>query len=510
MIINILKRNKRIFIYLGLFIFFFLFFDLKVAKAAFECEFSGSAWNCYGRKNENSGDFRARATDPEGNNIYYIFYWGDGNETRCPDAGFVASGTTCLRSHSWTNSGTFQIYTKAFDSGGNESPESNRIFLYISNLANFTKNVDKTSASVGETITYTLTFDIQTAPARTLVVTDPIPANSTYQNNSATYNCPGGLGSGGKQGGNIVWNLGDRAQGTCTLGFRVTAQGGTIVDSAQTSARNADTINSNTVTTFVGESWFQTEWGDVHSDGSISGEEPSGRNSATYMVTAGTSITDFTSDDLEEIENYRELQPIFSKVDLDGLIAGDYGTRQNTGVNDWLGSDTSAVTRPLWRSDDPNQNVWYRGGDLNIANNKKDLFLERGGTIIVDGDLRIRGNVYYDPNFNCASVPVGVDCRRALPTVGFVVRGGLNIDSDVTHIVGNFYVLGMVNTGDSDERLMVEGLMVAPLFNFQRGYVENNDSAEWIRYDGRALVNPPPGFLDPAALLPLWTQITPE
>lgn len=509
MIRNIFKRNKKLAIYLGLIVFFsfiFLLADVKPAKAAFECV----GVTCYGRKGENSGNFRARATDPEGDNIYYIFYWGDGNETRCPDAGFVASGTPCLRSHTWTNSGIFNIYTKAIDTGGNISPSSNIILLYISNLANFTKNVDKTSASVGETITYTLTFNIQDAPVRTLVVTDPIPANSTYQNGSATYDCPGGTGSGGKQGGNIVWNLGDRATGACTLVFRVTAQGGTIVDSAQASARNADTINSNTVTTFVGEGWFQTEWGDVHSDGSISNEEPSGRHSATYMVTAGTTITDFTSDELEEIENYNELQPIFAKVDLDGLIAGDYGERQNTNLNDWLGSDTSAVTKPLWRSDDPNQNVWYRSGDLNIANNKKDLFLERGGTIVVDGDLRIRGNVYYDPNFNCASVPVGVDCRRALPTVGFVVRGDLNIDSDVAHIVGNFYVLGTVNTGVSDERLMVEGLMVASLFNFQRDYVENNDSAEWIRYDGRALVNPPPGFLDPAALLLLWTQITPE
>jgi hypothetical protein len=64
-------------------------------------------------------EFTATSTDPNGDQIYYLFDWGDGS-----DSGWVgpyASGEEGSATHSWDEEGTYYIKAKAKDTNGSES-----------------------------------------------------------------------------------------------------------------------------------------------------------------------------------------------------------------------------------------------------------------------------------------------------------------------------------------------------------------------------------------------------
>jgi len=60
--------------------------------------------------------YTAVTTDPEGNNIYYLFDWGD--DTISPWLGPFDSGDECEASHSWDSRGNYEIKVKARDTNG--------------------------------------------------------------------------------------------------------------------------------------------------------------------------------------------------------------------------------------------------------------------------------------------------------------------------------------------------------------------------------------------------------
>jgi uncharacterized repeat protein (TIGR01451 family) len=101
-------------------------------------------------------------------------------------------------------------------------------------LVTLTKLVDRTTATTGDVLSYTLTYDVTgTAPATTLMVSDPIPLGTTY--------VPGSLASDGTAqtdatgddaawfdvpGNRVVFTLGDVASGqhgTLALQVRIAA-----------------------------------------------------------------------------------------------------------------------------------------------------------------------------------------------------------------------------------------------------------------------------------------------
>ena len=57
--------------------------------------------------------YSSRTTDPDNDQIYYMFYWGDGTNTSW--IGPYESGETCEASHIWIEEGIFEIKTKAKD-----------------------------------------------------------------------------------------------------------------------------------------------------------------------------------------------------------------------------------------------------------------------------------------------------------------------------------------------------------------------------------------------------------
>lgn len=63
-------------------------------------------------------DFSSNTTDPDGDNIFYKFDWGDG--TYSDWLGPYSSGVSVTKSNSWSNSGDFDIRVKAKDDNGSD------------------------------------------------------------------------------------------------------------------------------------------------------------------------------------------------------------------------------------------------------------------------------------------------------------------------------------------------------------------------------------------------------
>ena len=66
-------------------------------------------------------EYSTYASDPGGDQIYYVFNWGDGTES---EAGPYNSGDTGSASHKWTEEGNYEIKVKARDTAGFEGPWS--------------------------------------------------------------------------------------------------------------------------------------------------------------------------------------------------------------------------------------------------------------------------------------------------------------------------------------------------------------------------------------------------
>jgi hypothetical protein len=72
--------------------------------------------------------YTSSTTDPNGDDITYTFYWGDGTST---SVGPYASGQTAAATHIWTVLGTYSIYVRARDSWGAGSLPSDPLVVII-------------------------------------------------------------------------------------------------------------------------------------------------------------------------------------------------------------------------------------------------------------------------------------------------------------------------------------------------------------------------------------------
>ena len=96
-----------------------------------------------------SYNYSASTTDPDGDQLYYLFDWGDGT-----DSGWVGpydSGATAYESHIWKSEGTFNVKVKAKDINEIETEWSEQIHVTII-LTNppYTPTIDgPTSGKIG-------------------------------------------------------------------------------------------------------------------------------------------------------------------------------------------------------------------------------------------------------------------------------------------------------------------------------------------------------------------------
>ena len=74
-------------------------------------------------------DYSSNTTDPEGDNIFYLFDWGDG--TNSDWLGPYNSGDPCTASNSWSNSGLYYVKVRAKDTYDRESDWSDSLYLSL-------------------------------------------------------------------------------------------------------------------------------------------------------------------------------------------------------------------------------------------------------------------------------------------------------------------------------------------------------------------------------------------
>lgn len=167
------------------------------------------------------------------------------------------------------------------------------------------------------------------------------------------------------------------------------------------------------------------------------------------------------------------------------------------------------------------ERVFHYQGDLTVRQNivwPNDL--QNGArTIIVEGNLILEGDSSYD------STPLPADASlRRLASAGWIivdnsatepVEGNIVIDPSVGELVGAYVASGTISTGTfggltDDNPLTVQGFMAGRSFEFEREFASAERGAELIIYDGRVVINPPPGFADFVKSLPTFRAIVPQ
>ena len=73
--------------------------------------------------------YTSSTTDPDGDQLYYLFDWGDGTDSGWSDP--YDSGATAYESHTWDSKGTFVVKVKAKDTNTAESEWSDPLFVTL-------------------------------------------------------------------------------------------------------------------------------------------------------------------------------------------------------------------------------------------------------------------------------------------------------------------------------------------------------------------------------------------
>ena len=77
-------------------------------------------------------NFSAKTSDPDGDQLYYLWDWGD--NTTSDWLGPYNSGEEIIASHSWSDEGVYEIKVKAKDANGAESEWSNPFMISVSKI----------------------------------------------------------------------------------------------------------------------------------------------------------------------------------------------------------------------------------------------------------------------------------------------------------------------------------------------------------------------------------------
>jgi hypothetical protein len=151
-----------------------------------------------------------------------------------------------------------------------------------------------------------------------------------------------------------------------------------------------------------------------------------------------------------------------------------------------------------------------------VIKNAGPASLGNGTVIVKGGNLLFNSNVTYETSFAPLISPAQMasigwvvldEVDPAVPTFG--QRGNVYVHKDVQKLAGNFMIGGQNGFStvsgtdtDSPNPLTVYGLIVARQFHMSRSFLSKDRGSEQVIYDGRAVVNPPPGFQDLTKALP--------
>ena len=271
-------------------------------------------------------------------------------------------------------------------------------------------------------------------------------------------------------------------------------------------------------------SYVSSKYGNIYSKANIGSDytvvPPEGYFNATYMIQANGHIMNWVSTLYESDEawhmssdsgnplnyEYPKLENdygnILGNLDYNGLINGIYG-EVVLAVPDAGGISYDVCL--------DNKIYFIEGADViieerleGIAYNFQNCLNGGAGTIIIDGNLTIKGDIQYEAGTFSGS-------SSQLASVAWIIKGDLKIAPEVTELAGTFIVLGedgvecgydledpqercgAIFTCDGEEsecgnRLRVSGQFLAKNFRFQRTFRsldQYREAAEDIIYDGR-------------------------
>ncbi len=259
--------------------------------------------------------------------------------------------------------------------------------------------------------------------------------------------------------------------------------------------------------------WTKALGGNIYAGGGITGTkapQQSGVTNAAFCLRSNATI-EWTSPDqyaackeanvgeiaLPTSENRYRSQLGF--LDLAGLRTGRYGTVVTVSDSSQV-APANLLGGQIYR--------YASGGTFTLSaktfENAIGTSGKGAGTLLVEGaDLRITGDISYSPS--------AVQQRiKNLASFGVIVvkdssgaGGNVYIDPAVTTVSGAIFAEGEVHTGASNTYLKLFGLFIAKKFDL--GRTNNTDPtkpAEEFLFDGRAVVNPPPGMQDAGKSLP--------
>ncbi len=237
----------------------------------------------------------------------------------------------------------------------------------------------------------------------------------------------------------------------------------------------------------LGIPFIQTQYGDIYGGNDVSlAPPPAGSNqyTGTYLILSNGTIQGIagnyassqtgapTSSLIEPgldplVPNYGlPFGPnALSKIDVDALITVTNGqNRFGHTVDTFATGDVDAELAALPHPDILDGRVYYYNGDATID---QDITISRGdvtagttgnGLIIIDGDLTINADIYYEPT--TASSPL--QDITEMPSAAFIVRGNVYVNSLVHDLSGVFVAID-ADPNDSIESGVISTSRVQPV-----------------------------------------------
>lgn len=268
--------------------------------------------------------------------------------------------------------------------------------------------------------------------------------------------------------------------------------------------------------------WLKSQYGNVYSKLGISGNPPPvGQSNSTYCLTSGGTVQNFTSQTGCVEANKEPLNlpsggsgyvSNLGRLDVNGILQGRYGTvvpiTTDAGVPAVMDGkvyvyDRDAQGGACPAGEDFVLNARIFGNANGSAARGNGLLVVKGCNLRISGDLSYQaaGVSQYLRNLASFGVLVLAKYSGGLPVAG----GDININPGVRQIVGLYFGERTIRTGTTgglDVQLKAYGALVGRDIQLQRRYGSLTEAAEDVIFDGRGVVNPPPGTQDVTKSLP--------
>jgi hypothetical protein len=271
--------------------------------------------------------------------------------------------------------------------------------------------------------------------------------------------------------------------------------------------------------------WLKTQYGNVYATLGIQGNPPPvGQANATYCLTSYGTITNFTSERgcIEQNQSTSSTLPVASsgyvsslgRLDITGMLNGRYGQVVNINSMSQL---PASLNGRVYVYTDPACTGPVALNAMTFAN-VSGANAKGSGLLIVNGcDLKIQQNLSYQSSSissnylkNLASLGIIV-LSKYQPNGAYIKGGNLLIDASVSQVVGTIFAEKSIQTGTTGDRktdvqLHVYGALISKQIDLQRKWSSPSEPAEKVEFDGRSVLNPPPGFQDVGKSLPSLTD----